>query len=117
MTFSATTRPTSTALGDMIESHEGVINSALAKNGITPPTSGYGFTYLKLTNIYCVLAEVYRTDKGNTDTAEAYQTLCNDRMTEIKENPDLISPDIVTDGGVSHSTRPDVKYEWQVDQW
>ena len=116
MTFSATTRPTTTALADMITTHEGNINATLQKNSITIPTEGYGFAYLKLTNIYCVLSDAYGANKPGSELTESYRQLCSDRLEEINNNPAIIEP-VISTGGATGTVKEPVKYKADGIQW
>jgi len=117
--FTTTTRPTLLAVEDMIDTHGGVINAQLARLDIDQPTvvTTAGYKYLKLLNIYCVLADVILTNKGESETVTAYRTLCSNMMNAIADNPDLIQPNSFVDGGTGHSVRPDIVYKWQETQW
>ena len=115
-TYNTESRPTLTAVEGMISNHEGTINAILDTNGITPPTTGYGFTYLKLTNIYCTMADVCRTNNVESEAYKEYSRLCSDNLKELKDNPAIVDSDI-SSGGASGSEKEDVKYIWDEQQW
>ena len=114
-TYDTTTRPTKAAVEAMITNNEGRINAKLAEQGITPPTSGYGFTTLKLTAIYCTLADVCRANHTESETVTHYQNLCDAGLKQIQDSPGLFDDSMI--GSVSGSTKEEPVYGWGEKQW
>lgn len=114
-TYDTTTRPTKAAVEAMITNNEGRINAELTKQGITPPTSGYGFTALKQTAIYCTLADVCRANHTESETVDKYADLCTKGIEDIQNNPGLYDTSMI--GSVSGSTKEEPVYEWGEQQW
>ena len=115
MTFTTETRPKKAAVETMISDNEGKINAELTKQGITPPTSGYGFTALKQTAQYCVLADVCRANHTESETVDKYADLCTKGIEDIKKNPGLYDASMI--GSISGSTKEEPVYEWGEQQW
>ena len=114
-TYDTTTRPTTAAVQAMIDNNEGRINAELTKQGITPPTSCYGFTELKQTAIYCTLADVCRANHTESESVTHYQNLCDAGLKQIPDSPGLFDDSMT--GSVSGSTKEEPIYEWGETQW
>ena len=115
MTFTTETRPKKAAVETMISDNDGKINAELTKQGITPPTSGYGFTALKQIAQYCVLADVCRANHTESQTVDKYADLCTKGIEDIQKNPGLYDTPMI--GSVGGSTKETPVYEWGEVQW
>ena len=115
MAFTTETRPKKAAVETMISDNDGKINAELTKQGITPPTSGYGFTALKQIAQYCVLADVCRANHTESETVDKYADLCTKGIEDIQNNPGLYDTSMI--GSVSGSTKEEPVYGWGEKQW
>ena len=120
-TLSVTSEPTLAQVTQMcVDASENIIDPVVRRYTALPVADVEGLKYLKQWTVYCVLASVYHTIEAEPALSIIYDDKCRGMMEAFLDDPGLIvtprpeSVDVALAGG---STRPEVKWLKDEDQW